>query len=60
MLREAGNALQQERAPEGPCSPWQQQLTLQIPGKGDVTLCGTWAGQSWPQPTAQGWGMSLG
>lgn len=58
MPREAGNALQQERAPEGPSSPWQLQLTLQIPGKGDV--CGTWDGESWPQPTTQGWGMSLG
>lgn len=50
----------QERAPESPSSPWQQQLTLQIPGKGDVALCGTWAGEGWPQPTTQGWALSLG
>lgn len=39
MPLEAEAALQQERAPEGPGSPRQQPLTLQIPGGGDV-LCG--------------------
>lgn len=46
MPREAGNALQQGRAPEGPGSPWQQQQTLQIPGKGDV-FCGSLWDMDW-------------